>query len=514
MDTPANTYRCGRSFYQTNNFNNHLRSYEVVKSRVSRGLTKAKELWEARKKQRNQKAAAEDRDWAPLHDGLQTSLGMAESSRNSALHVVGHDAAVSEAEGVASSSDLPIALRKGIRKDIPQPARYRDILPCPPPPCRPKTLENPWTTVFCWGQEPDKASLLNRQKLFWPYTSFLLGDWYWNDGTQKTQTGFQNLVRIIADPEFVPADVLRNKWDRINAADAADEGWTVLQIKITVPFHAGSTHPGPKVYEGVHLYHRSLVMVMKERVSDPHYFCHFHVEPYRLLWQQLAGIVNAIQIGTATPDYAPQRFDFLWVRWFSKVTAGSWKKHRLECISFPPMANDCSFGFLDPNDVVRACHIVPAFSSGARHPGSQGLSLCARDSADFCQYYVGRFVDRDMLMRYHVGLGIGHVGVGNILHSHVAGNNDAAELSSGDLQGNIMDIDPQHQEIVFRRSKSRDNLSGQELFDQPLHDHNESSTEDDDDLDESGSEDHDDTPQAEDSDPGSESLGSESEYDD
>lgn len=127
-------------------------------------------------------------------------------------------------------------------------------------------------------------------------------------------------------------------------------------------------------------------------------------------------------------------------------------------------------------------------------------------------FILASFVDRDMLMRYHVGLGIGHVSVGNILHSHVAGNN-AAELSSGDLQGNAMDIGPQQQKIAFRRSKSRDNISGQELFDQPRHDHNESSTEDEDDLDESESED-DDAPQVEDSDPGSESLGSESEYDD
>ena len=284
-----------------------------------------------------------------------------ESSSNSALHVVDQDAAVTEAEGVASSSDLPIALRKGVRKDIPQPARYRDILPCPPPSLPPQDLRKPVGHSLLLGararqsvaseslskqalrsprnsfglireyfgeefpehdpeehlQFGDLCTRISKSSLpphvspaapppqFFPYpnrSSFLLGDWYWNDGTQKTQTGFQNLVRIIADPEFVPADVLHNKWDRINAvlggnqtdddgdwADAADEGWTVSQIKITVPFHAGSTHPGPKVYEGVHLYHRSLVTVMKERVSDPQYFRHFHVEPYRLLWQPLAG---------------------------------------------------------------------------------------------------------------------------------------------------------------------------------------------------------------------------------
>lgn len=100
--------------------------------------------------------------------------------------------------------------------------------------------------------------------------------------------------------------------------------------------------------------------------------------------------VNVIQTGIATPDYTPQRFNFLWVRWFKRVSPGSWRAHRLERISFPPMADESSFGFLDPNDVVRACHVIPAFSFGVRYPDSQGLSVSAQDSADFCQYYIGR----------------------------------------------------------------------------------------------------------------------------
>ena len=59
-DLPANTCRCGRSFPQTNSFNNHLRSCKVVKGRVSKGLTKAKELWEIRKQQRGEKKAMKD----------------------------------------------------------------------------------------------------------------------------------------------------------------------------------------------------------------------------------------------------------------------------------------------------------------------------------------------------------------------------------------------------------------------------------------------------------------------
>lgn len=273
--------------------------------------------------------------------------------------VVGQDFVAPEAD-VITSSDLPIAVRKGTRKDVPQPARYRDVLPCPAPFLPPQELRGvleltlplvgasegaispPQSQLQRVMRSPSNRFGLVREYVgaefpqhdpeeylqfedlctriskpspplslvslrtqssqnFFPYpncSSFRLGDWYWNDGTQKTQAGFQNLVCIIADPEFVPADVLHNKWDRINAVlggtqadddddwvDAADEGWKVSQIKINVPFHVGTKHPGTKIFEGVHLYHRSLVAVMKERISDPHYFRHFHIEPYKLLWQ-------------------------------------------------------------------------------------------------------------------------------------------------------------------------------------------------------------------------------------
>ena len=292
-----------------------------------------------------------------LHDSHIT-----ETSENF-QHAIGDDSVISDVNVVPS--DMPIALRKGARRDVPQPARYRDILPCPAPSLPPhdprRSLEPPdsfevgaskslvQTSMSQLGQvlrspsnifglvreyvggefpQHDPEEYIQFEDLcirisetssplppvslgaappqdFFPYpnySSFRLGDWYWNDGTQKTQATFQNLVRIIADPEFVPADILHNKWDHINAVlgenqadddedwvDAADEGWRVSQIKISVPFHTGATHPGARIFEGVHLYHRSLVAVMKERVSDPHYFCHFHIEPYKLLWQTHTG---------------------------------------------------------------------------------------------------------------------------------------------------------------------------------------------------------------------------------
>ncbi|KIY49798.1 hypothetical protein FISHEDRAFT_40613 [Fistulina hepatica ATCC 64428] len=108
----------------------------------------------------------------------------------------------------------------------------------------------------------------------------------------------------------------------------------------------------------------------------------------------------------------PQRINFLWVRWFQDDL--SWPagpSHlRLERIGFVSFDSGDSdpFGFVDPADVLRGCHLIPTFSLGIT---SQLLARSmARDftHGDWMRYYVGCFVDRDMMMRY-LGLGVGHL---------------------------------------------------------------------------------------------------------
>lgn len=120
-------------------------------------------------------------------------------------------------------------------------------------------------------------------------------------------------------------------------------------------------------------------------------------------------------------------------------------------------------------------------------------------------------------MRFHFGLGIGHLGANNMdIHSEVSVTSDT-DLDSGDLDSEniMMDIDRQPQEMDTRCPKSNGGDLGQyplEVGNESDSDHHESSSEDEDDLDH-GSESGDDYEAAE-SDPGSESLGSGSEYDD
>jgi hypothetical protein len=97
--------------------------------------------------------------------------------------------------------------------------------------------------------------------------------------------------------------------------------------------------------------------------------------------------VNAIYAGADFIDYNPRRLDFLWVRWCKEVAIGDWISGRLDRVSFSPMANSGSFGFLDPANVLRGCHIIPAFSQGPVHSDGSGISCFAQDSNDWQSYY-------------------------------------------------------------------------------------------------------------------------------
>jgi hypothetical protein len=139
-------------------------------------------------------------------------------------------------------------------------------------------------------------------QILYPYpnlTAFRLHDWYWKDGVQKSQASFQELTKIIGDPEFHPEDVRDVKWDKINQQVATDDeeewldndaGWTRTPVTISVPYQNRRGQPssddaGPRDYVVGDLYHRSLVAVIREKLSGLGNCHRFHFEPYKLLWQ-------------------------------------------------------------------------------------------------------------------------------------------------------------------------------------------------------------------------------------
>jgi Plavaka transposase len=148
------------------------------------------------------------------------------------------------------------------------------------------------------GHPSDSTS---KDVLFYPYpneSSLLLGDWYWNHGVQKSQEGFRNLIKIVGNPDFSPSHVRSTNWTEINAILAhnaeddnqdvqdwlgQDTGWKRTAISINVPFHHRMATPGTQSYLAGELFHRSIVSVIRERVSSDD--THFHYDPYELLWK-------------------------------------------------------------------------------------------------------------------------------------------------------------------------------------------------------------------------------------
>ena len=43
-------------------------------------------------------------------------------------------------------------------------------------------------------------------------SAFLLGEWYWNGSEKKSQSSFQNLIKIIGHPDFHPEDIAAKNW--------------------------------------------------------------------------------------------------------------------------------------------------------------------------------------------------------------------------------------------------------------------------------------------------------------
>ncbi|KIJ58553.1 hypothetical protein HYDPIDRAFT_102394, partial [Hydnomerulius pinastri MD-312] len=139
------------------------------------------------------------------------------------------------------------------------------------------------------------------RNLYHPYpnkSAMLLGDWYWNEGTQKTQEGFKQLLGIVGNPSFSPSNVSQTPWNAIdkelgqNTFDSelpewldGDRGWNCSSVTISVPFHSRSNNPGPKDYTIHDFYHHSLVSIIRETVTNPAHAAFFHYEPYELRWQ-------------------------------------------------------------------------------------------------------------------------------------------------------------------------------------------------------------------------------------
>jgi hypothetical protein len=114
-------------------------------------------------------------------------------------------------------------------------------------------------------------------------------------------------------------------------------------------------------------------------------------------YAQVLGIFHTwvVHSGPRSKSRAPQRFDFLWIRWLGPEPGyrAGWKALRLDRIGFIGDEQDSpSFGILDPANVIRAAHLIPAFQYGltSRFLGPSFI----RDTSgteDWESFYVNRY---------------------------------------------------------------------------------------------------------------------------
>jgi hypothetical protein len=89
-----------------------------------------------------------------------------------------------------------------------------------------------------------------------------------------------------------------------------------------------------------------------------------------------------------------QIVELLWVRWLALLqNHRSGMKHaRLPKVGFVEESDPDAFGFLDPGQVVRGAHLIPAFASGRGTSAlryGQSLARPEGDLDDWEEHYVG-----------------------------------------------------------------------------------------------------------------------------
>ena len=164
---------------------------------------------------------------------------------------------------------------------------------------------------------------------------------------------------------------------------------------------------------------------VNEEGAEPYWYARVLGVYHANIWAENSVIPGARNV---------RHMDFLWVRWFGEVPGyrSGFRRARLPAIGFVESTDDFAFCFVDPANVLRGCHLIPAFDAGRGAdllpwPGSVARRFNPEDTddSDWSYFYVNMwvdtrllqfqlssnvvsFVDRDMVIRYFGG-GIGHL---------------------------------------------------------------------------------------------------------
>lgn len=103
---------------------------------------------------------------------------------------------------------------------------------------------------------------------------------------------------------------------------------------------------------------------------------------------------NVLYRGPLSQTSEPQHMEFLFVRWFGRDMSwkSGWKAQQLHRVGFIPGDDDSAFGFINPDQVIRGVHLIPAFTFGRTEdllPPSAIARSPNEKHSDWQMYYVG-----------------------------------------------------------------------------------------------------------------------------
>ncbi|KAF8322961.1 hypothetical protein F5887DRAFT_1086897 [Amanita rubescens] len=132
--------------------------------------------------------------------------------------------------------------------------------------------------------------------------------------------------------------------------------------------------------------HPDIMMVAHEDEPGP--------DPHPYWYARVVGIFHAEVLwrGESSP---PKRMEFLWVRWYGRDLDhhAGWKRRRLHRIGFISSSDPAAYGFLDPANVIRAVHLIPAFELGRTTAYLTGpiVRPAKLEDSEWRQYYINQY---------------------------------------------------------------------------------------------------------------------------
>ncbi|TEB22839.1 hypothetical protein FA13DRAFT_1715795 [Coprinellus micaceus] len=313
---------CTKVFYQPNSYSNHIRTCAAHKKGLAKSLGNAKDRYAKKKTHKKGKEAIES--WY----GEDLDVDQVPDTNTDAPGEVG--------EGADNLPDAPLG--RGLRIRAP-PQHFKDFLATSAIPFEipmfgleidSPRFTNRWILnrssqiLSCRAtpgqlflsnsdfqesrgaspialQSTEDATTTNPYHPFPNWSSFKLGEWYWSDDGGKSRQSFQRLVNLIGDEDFIPQEIRRTNWKKIDSLLASSEfeddfsredgiwerdgsSWKTVSIPVAVPFNSASDNPGAKLFTLEAFCFRLLVPIITSKLQDKSAGEHIHIIPSQLWW--------------------------------------------------------------------------------------------------------------------------------------------------------------------------------------------------------------------------------------